>query len=79
MAEKKEVKKEEELVSLRIPRERNDKEDSVWVCVNDRSFQIKKGVEVKVPRCVYNVLMRAQKQREAAYDYIASNADKNSK
>ena len=76
-----EVKKDtaEELVTVRIPRERNDKEDSVYVCVNDRDWLIKKGVEVQIPRCAYEVLMRSQEQREAAYDFIAANKDRNEK
>lgn len=48
-----------ELVKIRIPRER-DKEGNVFVSVNDRTWQIKRGVTVEVPACVAEVLRQQE-------------------
>ncbi len=45
----------EKLVKIRIPRTKADQED-VPVWVNNRSWLIKRGVEVEVPECVAEVL-----------------------
>ena len=45
----------EKLVKVKIPRERGNDTD-VYVSVNDRSWLIKRGVEVEVPECVAEVL-----------------------
>lgn len=45
----------EKLVKVKIPRERGNDSD-VYVSVNDRSWLIKRGVEVEVPECVAEVL-----------------------
>lgn len=48
---------EEKMVIVKIPRDRNDKEqEDVFVGVNERTWLIKRGVEVKVPECVAEVL-----------------------
>lgn len=57
----------EEKVPFMIPKDRNAKGD-VPVTVNDRSFLIKRGVPVELPRPVYEVLvdkMNAEDQRDA--------------
>lgn len=61
----------EEMVTIKLPKERG--EDSVWVSVNDRPpLQIKRGVEVKVPAWAAEALANSEKQRDAAYDYLES-------
>lgn len=45
----------EPLVTIKLPITRTEKED-VWVAVNGKSMQIKRGVEVEVPRCIAKVL-----------------------
>ena len=45
----------EPLVTIKLPITRTEKED-VWVAVNGKSMQIKRGVEVEVPRCIAEVL-----------------------
>lgn len=45
----------EPLVTIKLPFTRTDKEDE-WVCVNGKSMQIKRGVEVEVPRCIAQAL-----------------------
>ena len=68
---------EEEFVTIILPKDRNSNgSDSEYVSVNDRTWQIKRGVEVKVPACVAEVLANREKQLDAAYDYRASVENK---
>lgn len=55
----------EKLVKIKIPRER-DNQDDVFVSINERTWQIKRGVEVEVPECVEEVL----RHRDEALDII---------
>lgn len=41
--------------TIRLPKSREDKEDQV-VWVNDKRYIIKRGVDVTVPRAVYDIL-----------------------
>lgn len=72
--EKRPEKKGEKLVTIRLPRERKDQGD-LFVSVNERTWLIKRGVDVEVPECVKEVIDNANRQRDAALDYIlgASN------
>ena len=62
----------EKLVKVKIPRERGNDTD-VYVSVNDRSWLIKRGVEVEVPECVAEVL----RNQEKALDKIDAFNDAN--
>lgn len=62
----------EKLVKVKIPRERGNDTD-VYVSVNDRSWLIKRGVEVEVPECVAEVL----RNQEIALDKIDAFNDAN--
>ena len=53
----------EKLVKIRIPRTKADQED-VPVWVNNRSWLIKRGVEVEVPECVAEVLRHQEEMLE---------------
>ena len=53
----------EKLVKIRIPRTKADQED-VFVSVNLRTWQIKRGVEVEVPECVAEVLRHQEEMLE---------------
>ena len=55
----------EKLVKIRIPRDRKDDAD-VYVSVNERSWLIKRGVEVEVPECVAEVLRNQEIALEKA-------------
>lgn len=70
MAEAK-TPKEEKKVKIRIPRGRKDEGD-VYVSVNDRSWLIKRGVEVEVPECVAKVLAHQERMLDIAYEYEAN-------
>ena len=67
MEETKEIKKteapKEKMVKIRIPKLKANQED-VPVWVNDRSWLIKRGVEVEVPECVAEVLRHSEEMRE---------------
>jgi hypothetical protein len=70
MAEVNKTEKEK-LVKIRIPRER-DRQDDVFVCVNGRTWLIKRGVEVEVPECVAEVIRNAEDVAEKAYAFNES-------
>jgi hypothetical protein len=50
----------EPLVKIKLPITRTEKDD-VWVSVNGKSIQIKRGVEVEIPRCYVEVLELSEK------------------
>ena len=62
-----EVKKteapKEKMVKIRIPKLKANQED-VPVWVNERSWLIKRGVEVEVPECVAEVIRHSEEMRE---------------
>ena len=53
----------EKMVMIRIPRTKADQED-VFVSVNQRTWLIKRGVEVEVPACVAEVLRHQEEMLE---------------
>lgn len=61
----------EETVVIKLPKIRGGA-DSEYVSVNDRTWQIQRGVEVEVPVCVAEVLDTREKQLERAYNYLES-------
>ena len=61
----------EKLVKIRIPRER-ERQDDVFVCINGRTWLIKRGVEVEVPECVAEVIRNAEDVAEKAYAFNES-------
>lgn len=71
-----EVKKteapKEKTVKVKIPKLKKNQED-VFVSVNERTWIVKRGVEVEVPECVAEVL----KHQEEMQDHIMeSSAEK---
>ena len=65
MAEANKTEKEK-LVKIRIPRER-DRQDDAYVSINERSWLIKRGVEVEVPECVAELIRNSEEAEEAFY------------
>ena len=64
MAETKKTESlKEKTVKIRIPRTKSNQED-VFVSVNMRTWQIKRGVEVEVPECVAEVLRHQEEALE---------------
>lgn len=60
---------DEPLVTIKLPITRTEKDD-VWVAVNGKSMQIKRGVAVEVPRCIAEVLEHQEKQTMAIVERI---------
>jgi hypothetical protein len=60
----------EKLVTIKIPRLKKDQPDE-FVSVNKRTWQIKPGVEVKVPECVAEVLQHREEMMETIADFEA--------
>ncbi len=62
------VSQEEKTVKIRIPRTTKE-EDDVFVSVNQRTWLIKRGVEVEVPVCVAEVLKHQENMLSEAYEF----------
>jgi hypothetical protein len=62
----------EEMVTIKLPLNRTEKDD-VWVAVNGKSMQIKRGVEVEVPKCIAEVLQHKEEMLMQAIEF-ESNA-----
>lgn len=58
-------KRDEKLVKIRLFKDNERYKDDVFVAVNGRSFQIKRGEEVEVPESVAEVLERSMDQDAA--------------
>ena len=65
----------EKTVKVLIPRGRKNEENFVIVSVNGRSFKIMKGVEVKAPDYVAEVLENARIMEEDARRYVEKMAE----
>lgn len=61
-----------EMVTIRIPRLKTDQED-VFVSVNMRTWQIKRGVDVEVPKCVEEVLRHQEEMMEEIMQFDADH------
>ena len=61
--EKKTETHKEKMVKIRIPRTKANQED-VFVSVNERTWIIKRGVEVEVPECVAEVIRHQEEMLE---------------
>ena len=58
----------EKMVKIRLPLTKYEKDD-VFVRVNQRTWLIKRGVEVEVPECVVEVLNHSEEQKQAAIEF----------
>ena len=63
-----EATKKEEMVKIKLPRTTKNDAD-VFVSVNERTWLIKRGVEVDVPACVAEVLKHQEEMEEEAYNF----------
>ena len=61
----------EPTVVINIPVTRFEKDD-VWVAVNGKSMQIKRGVDVEVPKCIAEALEHSQNMLVEAMEYEAN-------
>lgn len=60
----------EPTVVINIPVTRFEKDD-VWVAVNGKSMQIKRGIDVEVPKCIAEALEHSQNMLVEAMEYEA--------
>ena len=67
MAESKKKNPLLELVPFKAFKDDDKYKDDVFVEINGKAWQIKRGEWVKIPRYVYNYLMRSQEQDNATY------------
>ena len=67
--------KKEKTVRIRLPKERREQED-VFVGINERSWLIKRGVEVEVPECVAEVLENRELMLEKIMAFEDANVSK---
>ena len=71
VAETKADAKKEKTVKIKLPRMRKEEAD-VFVSVNERTWLIKRGIEVEVPECVAEVLRHQEQALESAYEFDSS-------
>lgn len=59
-----------DMMEVRLPRATGKEEDTLFVGLNGKGYNIKKGVPVRVPRPVYDILMERERQieRQAAFE-----------
>ena len=55
-------------VTINIPFNRFEKED-VWVAVNGKSVQIKRGMDVEVPRCIAEAIKHSDDMMIEAIEF----------
>lgn len=61
----------EELVEIKLFKDKDKYKDDLFVCVNGQKFLIQRGVPVKVPRYIKEVLDNAEQQNMQADNKIA--------
>lgn len=62
-------------VKIKLPLTRNEKDD-VYVCVNGKSYQIKRGETVEVPDFVAEVLQNKEDMLAEAMEFEAQASEK---
>lgn len=65
---------EAKTVTIKLPLTRTERDD-VFVGINGKTWLIKRGTEVKVPRNVANVLQRREKMLSVAMEFEARAAE----
>lgn len=60
-------------VKIKLPLTRSESED-VYVCLNGKSYLIKRGVEVEVPEGVAEILQHKEDQLAESLEYEAQAA-----
>lgn len=67
MAEKAKTENKEKMVKIRIPKDRSSNED-LFVSVNEKTYLVKRGVEVEVPASVAEVIARVEEMEDNMYE-----------
>lgn len=58
-----------ETVTVKFPR-LSGKDEAVFVSVGERSWRVKRGCEVEIPLCAYDVLCNSEAAEDRAVAYI---------
>ena len=64
------MKKQTDYVSVTLPRATGKEEDFVFVGLNGKGYTIRRGVTVRVPRPVFEILAEARRQEQRQEDFI---------
>lgn len=65
----------EELVSVTLPRATGKEENFVFVGLNGKGYTVMRGVPVRVPRPVYDILTESQRQQRRQADFIRARQE----
>lgn len=65
----------DELVKFRAFKDNGKYKDDITVIVNGKSWRIQRGVEVEIPRYVYNVIIQSEEQDLKAANYAEEKQD----
>ena len=66
-----------ELVTARFIKDSGKYKNDITVVINGKAYKIQRGVEVKIPRCVYDVIvdsMNADAETAMLIDKLSSEA-----
>ena len=69
-----EAKKTVKTVKFTAFKDDDKYKDDIFVSVNGKRYQIKRGEEVEIPESVYKVLMNSQGQDQAAFNLMEKKA-----
>ena len=64
-----------ELVSLTLPKATGKEEDFVFVGLNGKGYTIRRGVTVRVPRPVYDILAESRRQARRQEEFIRTRQE----
>lgn len=64
------LKRQNEIVTIKLFKDNGKYKDDVFVEVNDKTYQIQRGVNVKVPRYVADILKQSEKQDQSTATMI---------
>ena len=64
------MNKQNDYVSVTLPRATGKEEDFVFVGLNGKGYTIRRGVAVRVPRPVYEILAESRRQEQRREDFI---------
>ena len=62
--------KPDDTITVTLPRATGTEEDFVFVGLNGKGYTIRRGVTVRVPRPVYEILAESQRQQQRQQDFI---------
>jgi len=64
------MKKESDYVTVTLPRATGKEEELVFVGLNGKGYTIRRGVPVRVPRPVFDILNESQRQQQRQNAFI---------